>query len=274
MKKARSFKLYSLVIIILLIALAFSNSTSSASITSSITISSMGVIYTATNLGYIFGPQGDPAFPSYHVDHWYVTDWSGAQENPDQAPRFYDTTTLHSGPYSIRMEKDPANPSLSREVDHDGWDYDTTVEAGDHVVFKVWMKVQPSTAGDSPTGGGIRLGIDFYHTTIPHSNAGVFTYITGSQSPNGAVRFPNGTYPATDSLNWVYWGSGWTLRTMDFIVPASITADGLGGYPLGTVVYAPFVLTPWVQIWSNNLGNPVAETAVGWFADAEFYINP
>jgi len=252
MKSVRIYKLCALVVITLLVSLAFSTATSSASTTSSATISSSGTVEYAPieNLALI-------------PDHWYIP-------TGGMAPAALDYNNLHNGHVSIRMYKDPANPDLSREVNCNSWEWDTDVEAGDHVVFTVWMKIQPSTYGS--TQGGIRCGIDYYKPSIPHSYTGTFEYVTGTADPYGNIRDPSGAYPATNELNYVHWGSGWTQITMDFIVPDQITADGGFGNPLGQVFYAPFHLTPWIQIWSDEDGNPVGETAVGWFADAEFYI--
>jgi len=181
------------------------------------------------------------------------------------APSILDHSVLHEGHVSVKMYKDPNNPSLSREVNANGWNYDTNVFPGDRVLFKVWMKTSASTIGDPHSQSGIRCGIDFY----ANDNG---LYITGTTDPYGNVK-TNGIYPATNALNFVHWGTReWQLRTFDFIVHSQVPADG-SQIAEGTMV-TPVHLVAWIQIWCNECGNPISEMGEGWFADAELYINP
>jgi len=236
---------YALIIITLLVSLASSNSVSSAALTSSATISSTGSVYvSATNWADV------PA-------DWRIGEtWC--------APTYLDNSVLHNGHLSIRMEKGP-DATKSREIlaanfSDPGWAI--KIKPGDHIVFKIWMKTSQSTIGDTTPYSGIRLGIDF-------ANSG--GRITGSNSPDGTVWTPSGGYPINNFLNYVNWGHDWELRTMDFIVQNQYPADGILGYPAG-VLQTPDHIAPWIQVWSDSLGN--VDNGIGWFADAELYINP
>ena len=243
MKRVRS-SCCALFIIISLLALAFSNSISSASTTSSVTISFAGTVHvSATNFAHI------PA------------DWDiGAIWN---APTYFDNNVLHNGHPSIRMEKGDGTKSreiLAANKSDSGWKI--FIKPGDHLVFKVWMKTSSSTIGDTTTTSGIRLGIDFAN------NGG---RITGIQSPDGAYWTTSNGYPSNQYLNYVNWGHDWELRTMYFIVQNQYPADGVLGYPAGQLE-TPNHIAPWVQVWSDNYGN--TDNGLAWFADAELYINP
>jgi hypothetical protein len=182
------------------------------------------------------------------------------------APTFYDNGTLHNGNTSVRMEKG-ADPNLSREIllaDHEQPDWTPNIKVGDHIVFKVWFKTNPSTIGDNTPASGIRFGIDF-------SSRAAGGRITGVQSPDGAYWTVAGGHPANQVLNFLNFGKDWEQRTMDFIVQA-YPADPYGGtFPPGQIV-APDCMTPWVQVWSDVNGN--ADDAMAFFADTELYINP
>jgi hypothetical protein len=238
---------FTLIVITLLVSLAFSNSVSSALITSSTTISSVGTIqYTpATNFAVI------PA-------DWRIGEtWN--------APTYLDYNVLHNGNPSIRMEKG-TDASKSREIldaDKTQSDWSIRVKPGDHIVFKVWMKTSASSIGDTTPASGIRLGIDFYTAS---------GRINGIQSPDGSYWTPSGGWPSNQYLNYVNWGSDWEQRTMDFTMPNQYPSDGLlGPYPAGQLV-TPDRMIPWIQVWSDSHGN--ADNGTAWFADAELYINP
>jgi hypothetical protein len=163
------------------------------------------------------------------------------------------------------MEKG-TDATKSREIlaaDKTQSDWSIRVKPGDHIVFRVWMKTNASTIGDTTPTSGIRFGIDFY---VTGGNR-----ITATQSPDGAYWTPSGGSPSNQYLNYVNWGQDWTQRTMDFIVQNQYPSDGGGSYPAGQMV-TPDGIVPWMQVWSDAHGN--ADNGIAWFADAELYINP
>jgi hypothetical protein len=158
------------------------------------------------------------------------------------------------------MEKG-TDASKSREIlcaDKTQSDWCIRVKPGDHIVFKVWMKTNASTIGDTTPQSGIRLGIDFY---TANGNQ-----ITGTASPDGSVWTPENGSPTNQYLNYVHWGHDWEQRTMDFIVQNQYPS-----YPAGQLM-TPDRMIPWMQVWSGN--NENADNGIAWFADAELYINP
>jgi hypothetical protein len=237
---------YALIIITLSALLAFSNSVSSASVTSNVMISSFGsMLVMAKNFADI------PA-------DWRIGEtWN--------APTYLDYTVLHNRNPSIRMEKGP-DASKSREIlaaDFTQSDWAIRVKPGDHIVFKIWMKTSASTIGDTTPTSGIRFGFDMY-------NSG--GRITGIQSPDGAAPYGNPIqYPSNQYLNYVNWGSDWQQKIMEFIVPNQYSTDGILGYPIGQM-QTPDRMIPWIHVWSDNYGN--ADNGIAWFADAQLYINP
>lgn len=248
MKSNGIYELCAAVIIMLFVLLVFSSPTASASITSNTTIYCTGVVQY----------NGAPAINLAEIPYaWRIGEtWC--------APTYLDYSVLHNGHPSIRMEKG-ADATKSREIlaanySDPGWAFH--IKPGDHIVFKVWMKTGASTIGDTTLTAGIRLGIDF-------ANSG--GRITGIQSPDGAYWTPSGGFPSNQYLNYVNWGHDWEQRTMDFIVPNQYPADGLLGYPAGSL-QTPTRFVPWIQVWSGDYGN--ADNGVAWFADAELYINP
>jgi hypothetical protein len=239
---------FALIIITLLVSLAFSNSVSSALITSNTTISSAGTVQYA----------GPPAtnFADIPADWRIGETWN--------APTYLDYNVLHNGHPSIRMEKG-TDATKSREIlaaDKTQSDWCIRVKPGDHIVFTVWMKTSASTIGDTSRSAGIRLGIDFYTAS---------GRINGIQSPDGSYWTPSGGWPPNEYLNYVNWGYNWTQRTMDFIIPNQYPSDEFGGYPAGQLV-TPDRMIPWIQVWSSSHQN--ADDGIAWFADAELYINP
>jgi hypothetical protein len=183
------------------------------------------------------------------------------------APSYLDTSVLHNGNNSVRIEK--GTEDKSREVDGADFtqpDWAIPISPGDHVFFSVWMKNSVSTIDDVTPTSGIRLGIDYYH--------GEGGYITGIQNPSGTPPYLVGetlTFPADSYLNFVNWGSDWEQRTMEFIVPDEVMSNGAFGYILGEMV-VPDRIVPWIQVWSNNYGN--LDGGIGWFSDSVLYINP
>ena len=84
--------------------------------------------------------------------------------------------------------------------------------------------------------------------------------------------------PSTDSsidTNYVHWGSDWTLRTWDFIVPSTYISDGGSAsisknYASGSAV-TPVTIVPWLQVWSSNFPT---NAYTCYFSDFQLYINP
>lgn len=184
------------------------------------------------------------------------------------APSYLDASVLHLGHDSIRMER--GDGSKSREIEAADFTQDDgaiRVSPGDHIVFSVYMKTSASSINDYSATSGVRLGIDFYVNGVHR--------IIGVQDPKGVGWTPANGYPKDQVDNWVKWGSDWTQRTMDFIVPKQYNYDGYGGdgsWVTGVTMVTPNSMLPWIQVWSEDHEN--ADTGTAWFADAKLYINP
>ena len=130
------------------------------------------------------------------------------------------------------------------------------INPGDRIVFSCWIKTSASGTGDTNPQRGARTGIDFYDTQR----------ITGLQSDG-----QHGVVPSEDNQavtdHYVAWNTGvWTQRTIDFIVPATLQADGWAGHPAGGS-YVPTTMILWMQAVLAS------DTGQAWFADVELYIN-
>jgi hypothetical protein len=200
-----------------------------------------------------------PIPPTTSVNYADVpTDWLFGQTW--SGPWYVDNSVLHNGHVSIRSER---SGSLSREIlAIPTINSLIPVKPGDHIVFKVWMKLGASTVGCSHQSAGMRLGIDFKRQG---------NRITGVQSLNGAYWTSSGGYPSNQYLSYVHWGNDWTQRVMDFIVPAQYPADG-ATMTAGTLV-VPDSMVPWIQVWCDE-GHAQTDNGLAWFADAELYVNP
>jgi len=159
---------------------------------------------------------------------------------------------FHNGNISLRIDphREGIDLNHARELDTK-W---TPVKPGDHIVFRCWMKTSsasnPANNG-KPTYGGARIGIDFYgHTDV-----------LGGGRPSEEER----TY------SYVPFGSDWTLKTWDFVVPDTWfeTNNNWNSPDYGKPIVPQQIMgyIAWMQV------TPVAE-GVAWFADAELYINP
>jgi hypothetical protein len=180
---------------------------------------------------------------------------------------YYDTATTYQGNPSWRIQ-----PGVSLAVDHD-WSK-IAVKPGEHVVITVWVKTTGTP--DSTIGrSGATVGIDFYGNydgawaRIGACNSPGFVSIKGDIGDYG--------YPS-DSASWmVPWGSNWTLRTYNFVVPSQWWGDGGYGImasnqvPRGTYA-TPAYICPWLQI-SANYGSTQG-TYTTWFSDFQLQINP
>jgi hypothetical protein len=171
-----------------------------------------------------------------------------------------DYSVLYNGAPSIRIDPVGSTTNYARESDGP-W---LSVKAGDHIVFKCWIKTSTSSIGDPITYHGGRIGIDFYANGR----------ITGTNAPTGGVWTPSEGYPSDNAGTTVTWGtSTWTQVTMDFIVQSQYPADGgYAGwgtqYSAGQMV-TPTAIIPWLQVFADS-----NDIAVGWFAGTVLQINP
>jgi hypothetical protein len=167
-----------------------------------------------------------------------------------------DTQTTYNGNPTFRIE-----PGNNYGADHGGID----ISPGEHIVMECWIKTSGTPAGAYT---GARIGLDFY---------GANGRICGPSSPQEAaagITYPNApsSLQQTEAAYYVPWGSGWTLITWSFVVPATCTGDGAlaSGVPLGQQS-VPTYCIPWLQIYA---GNEYSNTYTSWFSDFQFYINP
>lgn len=170
---------------------------------------------------------------------------------------FADTTITHQGQPTFRVELDSSGSGNSG-ADHWG----PTIKPGDHVVMSCWMKTGGSAAVPY---AGARMGFDIYGSdgriTGVHSLA---------QAADGCRT------PSTDSsidTNYVHWGSDWTLRTWDFIVPSTYISDGGSAsinknYASGSTV-TPVNMVPWIQVWGSTYPNNIYTC---YFSDFQLHI--
>ena len=171
----------------------------------------------------------------------------------DRDGQTLDTSVTYNGMPSIRLDKTATTSNnLNRECDS----ITISVKPGNHIVFKCWMKTTASGLGDTNPYSGARIGIDFYDNMR----------ISALQSP---------TYPNTaegERQMYVNWGtSEWTLRTIDFILPSTMAADGYLGHPIGGS-YTPTCIILWMQVWSSTYG--ATDSGKAWFANPQLYIYP
>lgn len=178
--------------------------------------------------------------------------WSGYGSDPQIV--FLNTNVERTvGHPSIWMALPHTSADMNYARECDGIWYNVNV--GDHIVFKCWMKTglaQRSELNNDPTdsiGCGARIGMDFYHD---NTNLMIGALVNGLG--NDTVTIDG--YPQLRSI-----GSDvpcntptWTQQIIDFIVP--------DGYNINQIV-------GWMQMRPEQ-----GDTAQGWFADAELYINP
>jgi hypothetical protein len=167
---------------------------------------------------------------------------------------YYDTSTTHNGAPTWRVQ-----PGNNYGPDHNG----ITVRPGQHIVMSCWVKTSGTPSGSST---GARIGFDYY-------TANWAQRIAGMNSPEEAAvgrGYPN--ISTGEAANFVPWGSNWTFKVWDFIVPATAQGDGWvsGGVPLGQYA-VPGTIVPWCQIFGQN---GYSSTYTSWFSDFQFYIHP
>lgn len=224
-----------------------------AQFSSQVVVSSNGVILTPT-------PSPTPAptptptpmpnlvnlapFPS----RWWI----------DRAGQVIDNSVTYNGQPTLRLDRPPSG---SNNPDRECNSYTISVKPGDRIVFSVCMRTSASGLGDTNPYSGARIGIDFYAAQR----------ITALHSDGQHGFYPNENSQAIAD-NYVRWGtSTWTVRTIDFVIPQSMMADGLFGYPQGTMV-TPTSIILWVQVWSSSYG--ANDPGQAWFANFEAYKNP
>ena len=184
--------------------------------------------------------------------HWYLTYSTGPQII------HLDSSVTYNGEASVRLDKHTsADVNTARECNTGAY----SIKPGDHIVFSCWMKTTESGYGDTNPFSGARIGIDFW-------NSG--GRINGLASDGQHGLYPNEQSSAVQEF-YVPWGSDWTLKIIDFIVPQKMTADGFFGYPAGTS-QTPSAMILWMQVWSSTYGS--TDPGHAWFANAQLYINP
>jgi hypothetical protein len=235
---------YSIILLFVLIACPLLLSSADAQSTAQVAVLSGGIIIfptpTATSTPLLNNLAPLPSA-------WHLTYGTGPQII------HLDTSVTYNGQPSIRLDRHTsADINTGRECNTGG----IRIKPGDHIVFKCWMKTTASGYGDTNPYSGARIGIDFYNSQR----------IAALQSP---------TYPDTNlgvRQNYVNWGtSQWTQRTIEFVVPQTIPADGWIGYPAGSL-QTPTAMILWIQVWSSTYGS--TDPGQAWFANTELYINP
>lgn len=185
------------------------------------------------------------------VPNGWSTAYTGMYYGIGGAPNvILDNTVLHNGNPSVRID-----PAVGTDPAREANSYSIPIVPGNRLYFKLYIKMSAPASGETDRGG--RFGIDFYGPNR----------ITGVQTPDGRAWTVAGGYPSNEGAQFVGWGQDFTLRTMDFIVPAYYEADPWSPYPRGQHV-TPTRIIPWLQVASNVNGGK------GWFADVELYINP
>lgn len=200
-------------------------------------------------------------------------DWEGWKlsgrftHGPDPQIVFLDTNVLHNGKPTVRCDGPATSTNMYRELDayRSYPDYALIqVKPGDHVVFKIWMKTNPSTTGlNGITNAGARFGFDLY-------------------GPSGRIWECSWGFPDTTDFNTYNWAaykfvpygtSTWVQGIIDGYIPTKIFTKN-DGYSGGSGIIPPQqvnAIIPWVLM---NPGYPSSESGQAWFADAELYINP
>jgi hypothetical protein len=202
--------------------------------------------------------QGNITYPSSNVNLALIPDkWS----TRIFSNIFVDYSTVHTtGKPSIRLEQTGTSGNKAREC----YGPVLTVKPGDHIVGKIWIKIDSLPAGYTYEDyAGARIGFDLRNLSP----------ITGAYHCLESLEAP--TYPDTTAglkANYVQFGTvGWVQRTIDFVVPTTYYTKDL--YTSATISSMQInQVTLWMQVWSPMYGNSIPANA--WFADAELYLNP
>jgi hypothetical protein len=168
-----------------------------------------------------------------------------------------DFSVTHNGNPSVRIDGPGIYPNGAREVNH-RW---ISVKPGDHIVFKCWIKTNPSAIGDGGT-----IAFDAYGPNERIMEVHPRTIQT--EIWNGGSR-PTGWSGMSSSSIYVPYGRDWTQITLDVIIPYTTFTYNDWQKPL---TYGPQqiagILPMLAASWNHG------ESASVWFADVELYINP
>jgi hypothetical protein len=189
--------------------------------------------------------QGRITYPPSNVNLAVIPDGFSLTFGTVAQYAFVDYTVFHYGTVSIRI--DPTIPSASREIDGK-W---RNCKPGDHIVMRCWIKTGTPTNTDPLSGA--RIGIDLY-AAAPQAG---YVNIVDGHPHDGAEHL----------ASVVRWGSDWTLKTWDFIVPSTFYTKDNAGNTIPAVQIKGFI--PWLDARPSDWANSHA-----YFADAELYINP
>ena len=180
---------------------------------------------------------------------------------------YFDTVGSNTYNGAPTFEQSPSNTG-SFGVDHN---IGFNVKPGDHIVISCWIKTAGSDAGLS--WGGARIGFD-----LRTNENGYLQQVCGV---NNLWAAENGGDAANahnlDPDSYVPYGSGWTLLTWNFIVPATYTSDGgyyIGGnapIPAGQTA-VPGEIAPWVQVLDSNYWSTGQIAYSAWFSDYQLSI--
>jgi hypothetical protein len=151
-------------------------------------------------------------------------------------------------------------PGCDREIDSNY----IAVSPGDVVYESAWFWTESSTIADSNLKHGAAMGVDPYS----FNGDGRICEV----DPQNGVGTPdrvNGVYGSSGDI--VHWGSGaWIHMSMLWTVPASLSSDGFGVYPLDQTV-APTGFIAWITGESSNAGH---ERAAIYVWNTTIWVNP
>lgn len=152
---------------------------------------------------------------------------------------YNDYSVYHSGSMSIRSEANPTARELNGPF--------MSVESGDNIVFKCWIKTEYAAETE-----GARIGIDL-HGLNADDEVTLYSWL-----------------PSYSAGSWVAWNSDWTLQTINATIPDDIYGEinPWTGTPYTVHSNLIYGMVAWMGV------HPLDCPADAWFADAELYINP
>ena len=191
------------------------------------------------------------------------TDWGNYDPDPSRWKGYGSDPQIVFLDTSV--ERTPGHPSIWHRYPHTSADMNSArecdgrwilVKPGDHIVFKCWERTSPAQnpVYNNDLDHGSRIGIDFYHDNGDGTttNLGIGALVNGLGSDT--VTIPGYPHLSSAGSNVPCNTPAWTQQIIDFIVP--------DGYNINQIA-------PWMQMRPEQ-----GDTAQGWFADAELYINP
>lgn len=195
----------------------------------------------------------------WHTDNtWSIAPANNVYIETNQANQ-------HNGAATFRIE---GTNVVEWAVDHN-----VLIHSGDHVVISGWIKTSGTYAGAQH---GAYIGLDYYGTYN-----GAWARIGGMNCESEAAAgmgYPNWNgNPGDVDNNFVNWGSGWSFREWDFIVPAQAMGDGLMSshqVPQGVMATVGSSNVPsvvWFMIWGGDGFNGLYTS---WLSDFQVYVNP